>query len=504
MTDDLPARTPSQALEPALNTGLGALVPRSMTEAMETAKMLHASGWFRDLRDAGQALTKIVLGAEMGVSPITAVRGIFIIETQRGPVLQLAGELVAKLMKAAGYDWTIDCLDSTGCELTIRANGRVLGQIAFTQEHARKAGLVGKRGPWSEYPEDMYFNRAICRAQRRFAPEVTGGMPMPVLDAEEVAETYPDPRDDLMLALFATYRERFPKPREMSAEEYRDARLWWSEEILGREVQTWNGPEAPETLTRADAQTLLAALEDPQPVPPSPRSDAGGAQAGPQPKFGESLPAWARPADSSAGVGGDSSMSDAASGSKRSPAGPLSAGATPMSPAVGHGHRDTSAEHTGDQALGEVAPPEGPEPREAPDAEREAAIEGPPGPGPAQVAAPGLGQPAATGSASHVGDPVARRAAPRRRSPAPNVAQLREAQQDAEATRKPTPANPLQWLSPEDRMALIAFCYGRDETEQQETAERLMRNMALRHGWRDPMTDEQLVLLRQQTFGTRR
>lgn len=250
---------------PAVNSGLGTLVPRNMTEAMETAKMLHASGWFKDLKDAGQALTKIVLGAEMGVSPITAVRGIYVLDTQRGPVITLSGDLEAKLMKAAGYDWCIDQLDESACRLTIFKGPRELGQVSFTIEQARKAGLTARKGDmYQHYAPDMLFNRAIVRARRRFAPEVTGGLPMPVLAAEEVESTYPDPRDDLMRALFMAYRAQFPRDPDQDMIVYRHKRLSWSSDILGREIETWNGPDAPETLTRADVQTLLDALEDAQ------------------------------------------------------------------------------------------------------------------------------------------------------------------------------------------------------------------------------------------------
>jgi hypothetical protein len=257
MTSEIAIREDASGVSLAHRAAPGTLAPKSMEEALEVAKMLHSSGWFRDLKDAGQALTKIVLGAEMGVSPITAVRGIFVLDTSRGPVIQLAGDLVAKLMKAHGYTWTIDALDAEGCRLTIHHGGRTLGQVEYTAEMAKKANLLGKAGPWTQFREDMLFNRAISRAQRRYAPEVTGGLPMPVMEAEEIAAEYPDPHDDLVRSLHATYREAFPKPIGDDDESYRNMRLDWASDVLGRQVISFNGPDYPESLTRAEFQTLL-------------------------------------------------------------------------------------------------------------------------------------------------------------------------------------------------------------------------------------------------------
>jgi hypothetical protein len=119
----------------------------------------------------------------------------------------------------------------------------------------------------------------VDRAQIEAAP-VRGVLPS--------SYDYPAPTDDKMRELFATFREVFPKQERMSAEDYRGWRLDWSAAILNREIPSWNGPEAPETLTRADVQTLLDVLESTASI----EHPASEAQTGPL------SPKVAGPADS--------------------------------------------------------------------------------------------------------------------------------------------------------------------------------------------------------------
>ena len=59
---------------------------------------------------------------------------------------------------------------------------KVEGEASFAEADAKRAGLAGKDN-YVGYPSDMYFNRALARAQRRYAPDVFS---QPVYTPEEM------------------------------------------------------------------------------------------------------------------------------------------------------------------------------------------------------------------------------------------------------------------------------------------------------------------------------
>lgn len=147
------------------------------------AKLFALSGCFADVKGQSEeqaiakAYVKIALGASMGFSPAESMSGIDLIQGKPA----IGAHLRATRMRAAGYRWTIDKLDATGCELTIYRGDEQLGRVVFTMADAKRMGLAGKDN-WTKQPEDMLFARTITRAQRRYAPEALGAY---VMDPDE-------------------------------------------------------------------------------------------------------------------------------------------------------------------------------------------------------------------------------------------------------------------------------------------------------------------------------
>jgi hypothetical protein len=232
---------------------------------LELGKAFAASGLFPGVKDQGVAVIKILAGSEMGLEPVAAMNGIDIIPGRgdRGPRMRPNADVQAWLAARAGYTYRPIEHTAEKCVLEWTHDGKVIGTSEFTVAQARKAGLVRDGGAWNTWPEPMTLARAITHGVKLYCRHVLAGHigGMPVVTTDELEQEYPDPRDDIMRALFATYREVFPTEPEMSADEARDRRLDWSSQVLGRYISTWNGPEAPETLTRVDVQTLLDALQ---------------------------------------------------------------------------------------------------------------------------------------------------------------------------------------------------------------------------------------------------
>lgn len=164
------ATLPQAAPAPALYSS-----PESEQFAMEQrmAKLFVQSGLFSDIKgqseqqSIAQAYVKIAIGKSMGFTPSESMQGIDIIQGRPA----VSAQLRAARMQRAGFSWTVDALDDHGCELTVYFGSKRIGYVGYSDEDAKRAGLLGKDN-WKKDPSSMHFARAITRAQRRFAPGV--------------------------------------------------------------------------------------------------------------------------------------------------------------------------------------------------------------------------------------------------------------------------------------------------------------------------------------------
>lgn len=136
-----------------------ALSIRNVQELKSTAELMVASGFFKDVRDIAQASVKIMAGQELGVDPVSAMRGIDIVQGQ----IVIRAHLMAGMIKRHGkYNYKVLESTASACVIEFFENGESVGLSAFDQADAQAAGLLGK-GPWKQFPKAMYYNRAIDR-----------------------------------------------------------------------------------------------------------------------------------------------------------------------------------------------------------------------------------------------------------------------------------------------------------------------------------------------------
>ena len=175
------------------------LIARNITELEQLGMVCADSGFFQDSRDAAKAMVKIAAGQELGLAPIQAMTGIHVIKNR----VTLSANLMAALLRKAGYKWKVVKHDGTVCELQMfDPTGFDLGNTSFSMEDAKRAGLTGSDN-WKKYPRNMLFARCISNAARWFAPEVITGCYTP----EEMGAGLPE--DDILDAQF----EEQPQPR---------------------------------------------------------------------------------------------------------------------------------------------------------------------------------------------------------------------------------------------------------------------------------------------------
>ncbi len=159
-------------------------------EIMVLGNVLQKSGYFKDVRDQAQAVTKILFGRELGFSPIISMGGIHIIEGKPA----LSSNLMATLIKRSGkYDYRVKVWTVTECVLMFKERNVAantdwedVGESSFTMDDAKAAGVLRAGGSWSKYPKAMLFARALSQGLRTYCPDVSAA---PIYNPEEMGAT---------------------------------------------------------------------------------------------------------------------------------------------------------------------------------------------------------------------------------------------------------------------------------------------------------------------------
>ena len=196
--------SPSLAVVPIHNPGgtesfsAGFLVPHTLPEAMEIAKVLAQSDYLPgDYRGKpANVVVAMQLGAEVGLSALQSVQNICVINGHP----QLYGDALIALVQGSPlcelYEDGFDDSGQYGWARTKR-KGRKVSEQVFSMAMAKKAGLLGKKGPWQLYPERMCKMRARSWLCRDTYPDVLKGLSrLQVIERDMVkdiqAEVLPD------------------------------------------------------------------------------------------------------------------------------------------------------------------------------------------------------------------------------------------------------------------------------------------------------------------------
>lgn len=166
---------------------LAAFVPTTLEEAWKLSGALAASGMTPKAygQDQNKIMVGIMAGAEVGLTPFAALQSIAVI----GNNPSLWGDGALALVQASGLLEDMEETDD-GQTATCRLNrtGRATPIIrTFSMEDAKKAGLAGKTGPWTQYPARMRQMRARAFALRDGFSDVLKGLHI----AEEVRDYQP-------------------------------------------------------------------------------------------------------------------------------------------------------------------------------------------------------------------------------------------------------------------------------------------------------------------------
>lgn len=178
-TDEEEAMT--QTTELATNGSGNALAIAAGGDIFKLGEVLFQSGYFADVKSASQAIVKILRGQELGIGPIQSMENISVIKGKTSLGAALIG---AKIKSSGKYDYLVNSLTDTGCELIFFQSGKEIGRSSFDVNDARKAGLDNEPN-YKKFPRNMFLARALTNGARWYCPDVFGG---PVYDPSELRD----------------------------------------------------------------------------------------------------------------------------------------------------------------------------------------------------------------------------------------------------------------------------------------------------------------------------
>lgn len=158
------------------NRNSNGIIPRTLDEVARMAKMAHASGLAR-VASPEAAGVILLTGAELGLSPMQSLRGIYVIDGK--PVL--SADLMVAVVKRSDvcvYWRTVESTDTSCTVETQRDREPAPARKTWTRADAERAGLLGKK-PWQQYPSDMLRHRAAAALAREVYPDLLLGLYTP-------------------------------------------------------------------------------------------------------------------------------------------------------------------------------------------------------------------------------------------------------------------------------------------------------------------------------------
>ena len=159
------------------------LSPQTFEQALTFSNYLADSDMVpKDFKGKpGNCLVAIQWGMEIGLKPLQAMQNIAVINGRPS----LWGDSVIALARNSPVcEYIIEEDDGRMATCKVKRRGEPEQSRTFSMDDAKIAGLVGKQGPWSQYPKRMRQMRARAFAIRDVFPDVLKGLPV----AEELLD----------------------------------------------------------------------------------------------------------------------------------------------------------------------------------------------------------------------------------------------------------------------------------------------------------------------------
>lgn len=176
----------------ALVQNTGFLTPTNLQEAMQIADLLANSQIVpKDYqKNPGNILVAMQWGAEIGLQPLQAMQNIAVINGRPS----LWGDAVLALVRSSGL---LEQFEETQTDeeatCVVKRKGHKAVIKTFSKEDAKRAGLLSKQGPWSQYPKRMMQMRARGYALRDEFTDILKGFGVAEEERDKEIDVTPEP-----------------------------------------------------------------------------------------------------------------------------------------------------------------------------------------------------------------------------------------------------------------------------------------------------------------------
>ena len=213
----------------------------------------------------GNCLVAIQWGMEIGLKPLQAMQNIAVINGRPS----LWGDAVIALVRSSPLcESIIEEDDGRTATCRVKRRGEPEQSRSFSMDDAKAAGLLGKQGPWTQYPKRMRQMRARAFAVRDVFPDVLKGLPV----AEEVMDT-PSERH---MGQVERVEPTTPQPA-YTPEQFADLLPSWRKAIAAGKA-TADGVlgkiKTKGTVTAEQEAAIRAPIEQPAPQPMQQQAEA--------------------------------------------------------------------------------------------------------------------------------------------------------------------------------------------------------------------------------------
>lgn len=151
-------------------------VPTNLQEAMSYAKLIADSDLVpvKDYKGKpGNVLIAIQMGLELGLKPLQSLQNIAVINGR--PCIW--GDAMLAIVKShPDFEFIKEWQKDNIAHCTIKRKNEPEQTRSFSKDQAKIAGLLGKAGPWTTYPERMLQMRARAFCCRDVFPDALKGI----------------------------------------------------------------------------------------------------------------------------------------------------------------------------------------------------------------------------------------------------------------------------------------------------------------------------------------
>lgn len=212
-----------------------AMTPRTREEAWNWCQLVAGENWVPGCFKRQPMLVAIAVsyGERFGMDPMSCLQNIAVIN---GKPCMYGDMMLAIVRKDPDFEAYKEefCDKPLGCTVTVKRKGQDPIVETFDETKARRAGLWGNKGPWTNYPDRMCMWRA-----RGFALRTAFGDRLAGIISREEALDYPtvDHRGQPAPAVTGPVQDAQPEaPVELGEEALQGVRE--AENVLGT-ATTW-------------------------------------------------------------------------------------------------------------------------------------------------------------------------------------------------------------------------------------------------------------------------